>query len=538
MINLNFEQLADQYYKEGNWFEAEKLYLRILSSNKQNVNAMYKLAYINIGKLNYAASEMLLENALKVYPGLDILKLLAYVKEKLFKFYDALVMYEKVLELEPTAELFEIVCNLYIILELYDNAILSTKEYVEKFPTIIAYRRLFLLYFNLSKNDELQKLLEEIKEKFPNKGLMFNLVGLYKEFIEKDYSEAEKLYEKAVKLGVPTASYDMALCLKKTKKYDEAEKYCKKVLDTYPRKNDILELLKEIYFIQKKVHKGYKYYLQRTLNKDLAGLRNKWNGKDYPNKTLLVIYDTKNNEGIMNLRFLSRLKNKFKNIILACPQEIEGLAKFNKIKTQDINNISDIKYDFYTFLSELQYDLNISFENIPNPDGYLKAQKAEIEGNNFKVGLLWKAPGDTYRIIQQQAIDLKKYLKELFDIEGVEYYSFQKNDIFNTLESFPQIKDLSSELNTLEDCAKYINAMDLIISVDSDILHLAGALKKKAIGLIPYDSEWYWFDNQSKTEWYNSIELEKQSIEGDWSSVTKNVVEKVKKYNAKHKKTK
>lgn len=538
MVNIELEKLADQYYDEGNWFESEKLYMRILASDNKNTNALYKLGFINMGKLDYETSEMLLEAALKVGADLKTLKLLAYVKEKMFKLYDAIIMYEKVIELEPSEELFAIVSNLYITLELYDNAINITKEYIEKFPTIIAYRRLFLLYLNLSKVDELTQLCAEIKEKFANKGLMFNLVGMYKEFIEKDYEEAEKLYEKAVKTGVPTAAFDMALCLKKTGKYDEAEKYCKKILNTYPKKNDVLNLLKEIYFIQRKMRKGYKYYLERSVNDDIKALKHKWDGKNVSGNTILVVADIKGGEFIKNLRYISVLKNKFKKVVLACFSEAESFIRNNKIQVININDICKNDYDCHILLSELPYYLNMTFENIPSAGGYVKSEKMELSDEGFKVGLLWKAAGDTLKAVQQETIDITKYFKELFDIEGVSYYSFQKNDIFNTMAEYPQIKDISSELESLEDYAKYINSMDLIVSIDSEILHLAGALNKKAIGILPFDCAWYWFDNDKKTEWYESVELVKQKKDEGWSPAAKVVVERVKEYNAKHKKVK
>ena len=105
---------------------------------------------------------------------------------------------------------------------------------------------------------------------------------------------------------------------------------------------------------------------------------------------------------------------------------------------------------------------------------------------------------------------------------------FQKNDIFNTIETYPQIKDLSLELNTLEDYAKYVNSMDLIISIDSEVLHLAGCLNIPAMAILPFDAEWYWFDNQNKTEWYPSIELFRQNLGEDWAGIINQIIEKVK----------
>lgn len=538
MANSELEKLANQYYADGKWFDAEKLYMRVLASDNTNTLAMFRLAYINVGKLDYGMAEMLLDAALRINPDIDTIKLLAYVKEKLFKLYDAIIMYEKIIELEPSEYLYEIVGNLYVSLELYDNAINITKEYVEKYNTITAYRRLFLLYLNLYKTEELSALKDEIKEKFPNKGLMFNLVGMYKEFIEKDYKEAQTCYEKAVKAGVMIAAYDMALCLKKTRQLGEAEKYCKKILNTYPNKNDVLNLLKEIEFLQKKSRKGYKYYLERELNKEIKTLKNKWNGKIQKNKTILVVSDIRGGEFIINLRYLSELKDKFKKVIFASNPDAQSLMNFSGIRVISSNDVFKTEYDCYVLLSELPYYLNRTFENVVQVKPYIKTGCVDLQENNYKVGLFWKVNGDSFKALRQETIDIAKIMPELFEIEGVTYYSFQNNDIFDTIMQFPQIKNISSEIHNLEDCAKYINSMDLIISIDSELLHIAGAMHKKAIGMISFDSAWYWFNNNANTEWYESVELVKQNLGDDWTKVSKDVVERVKEYNAKYQKAK
>ena len=131
MVNMDLESLADKYSDDGKLFEAEDLYKRLLNANPKNTNALYKLAFINVGKLDYNIAEMLLSAALKIGADIKILKLLAYVKEKQYQLYDAIVMYEQILELEKSEELFVITGNLYIQLELYDNAIHLAKEYVK-----------------------------------------------------------------------------------------------------------------------------------------------------------------------------------------------------------------------------------------------------------------------------------------------------------------------------------------------------------------------------------------------------------------------
>lgn len=70
--------------------------------------------------------------------------------------------------------------------------------------------------------------------------------------------------------------------------------------------------------------------------------------------------------------------------------------------------------------------------------------------------------------------------------------------------------------------------VDLMISVDTANMHLAGALGKKTFLLIPYCSEWRWFDNTKKTEWYSSVEIFKQKERQDWFIETDEIYERLK----------
>ena len=86
--------------------------------------------------------------------------------------------------------------------------------------------------------------------------------------------------------------------------------------------------------------------------------------------------------------------------------------------------------------------------------------------------------------------------------------------------------------------AKYISSMDLVISIDSTILHLAGALGVPSIALLPQNSSWYWFNNDNKTEWYQNMQIIRQDKGKDWDSVSNKVIERVIKDNAKYQKIK
>ncbi len=92
-----------------------------------------------------------------------------------------------------------------------------------------------------------------------------------------------------------------------------------------------------------------------------------------------------------------------------------------------------------------------------------------------------------------------------------------------------KIIDITDNIETFEDTAAAIKSLDLLITVDTSILHLAGALNVPTWGLIPYNNDWRWKVEDSNTEWYSSVRLFRQKVLGDWNYVLNEVLETLKK---------
>jgi ADP-heptose:LPS heptosyltransferase len=90
------------------------------------------------------------------------------------------------------------------------------------------------------------------------------------------------------------------------------------------------------------------------------------------------------------------------------------------------------------------------------------------------------------------------------------------------------IIDLGPYLNNFIDTARIIEGLDLVVSVDSAVLHLAGALNKKAYALISYDNDWRWQTSGTDSIWYPSIKLFRQEQKGDWETPINKIVENLK----------
>ena len=90
-------------------------------------------------------------------------------------------------------------------------------------------------------------------------------------------------------------------------------------------------------------------------------------------------------------------------------------------------------------------------------------------------------------------------------------------------KEFPMI-DLAPYIKDFSDTAGFLENMDLLITIDTSIANLAGAMGIKTFMLLPYETEWRWFYDTEKTPWYDSVKIFKQTIPLVW----KDVIEKVK----------
>ena len=134
------------------------------------------------------------------------------------------------------------------------------------------------------------------------------------------------------------------------------------------------------------------------------------------------------------------------------------------------------------------------------------------------MGLFWQGNPTTLR---NRSAKLK-YFSTLFLIDRCKYYSFQLTNIdfeSNDIKEKSQIIDLSPYIQNYSDTAALLKNIDILITIDTSIAHLAGAMGIRTYLMLPYDSEWRWFYNEKSTEWYNSIKIFKQNIPNDWDSV-------------------
>jgi hypothetical protein len=140
-----------------------------------------------------------------------------------------------------------------------------------------------------------------------------------------------------------------------------------------------------------------------------------------------------------------------------------------------------------------------------------------------RIGLLW-AGNPRYKRDHQRSLPadrLGSLLGSLLDLPGLHFFTLQKGGP-KAPEEFA-LTDLMDEVTDFADAAALIANLDLVISVDTAVVHLAGALGKPVWVLDRFNSDWRWLEGRSDSPWYPTLRLYRQPRPGDWDSVVADV---------------
>lgn len=542
---MNLLAQANVLVKKQEFEAAEKIYLELLSKNPADdiIQAFLGRLYIRMRK--YKGAERILESAYKKRKSAPTIASLAFCKYRLKKFDDSIILYEELFKYDPdSVKIYDRIIQAFRELKMYNfshaYALKFYSKHPDKEPALI---RLTQSYLDIGEIKKAETACANAIKAFPKSGAAWIMAGTLQEFSYCNEELAQDCYQTAIDYGSPTAYYHLAVSYQKVGKFDEAEENYKKMIELMPREEYSQASLGTLYLTKKDIKNGYKYFQKREKAPEINSLKNLWNGEQYNNETLLLYCDQGLGDHIQFIRYIPFLVDKFDKIKIFTRNNCIDLfrrsynkEKYNNIEFYD-NLLSVGKYDKYVLSSDLPYYLNIDFNNIPFPDGYLSYDKEKCEylknkyfkTDKLKVGLCWKAGGSGMRAAINRTINID-YFKNFLGLENIQFYSVQLDDIFDAVERYPQIIDLKQEIKTFDDTAAALKNMDLFITADTSPLHLAGALGVKTFLLIPYCSDWRWFENNKTTEWYSSVELFKQQDRIDWFIETDIIYNRLKDY--------
>jgi Flp pilus assembly protein TadD len=249
-----------------------------------------------------------------------------------------------------------------------------------------------------------------------------------------------------------------------------------------------------------------------------------WNGEDLAGKTILIHAEQGIGDAIQFIRFLPQVKARGGLIILDCRPELLRLfdGQFDVdqwIKTGDVLP----HFDVHCPMMSLPMALGTTLESIPGSVPYLAANsearlrwKQRLANDpSLKIGLTW-AGNPTHSRDRQRSMPLSNFAP-LAEIPGITLYSLQKGAAASQALQMPKLADWTGELPDIAEIAALIVNLDLVITVDTSIAHLAGALGKPVWVLLAFSPDWRWMLDRTDSPWYPTMRLFRQNQRGDWT---------------------
>ncbi|MDA0655826.1 MAG: hypothetical protein O2912_05395, partial [Proteobacteria bacterium] len=272
---------------------------------------------------------------------------------------------------------------------------------------------------------------------------------------------------------------------------------------------------------------NYRWRLPESppLHTDIAD----WDGGDLKGRSLLVYAEQGLGDSIQFIRYLPLLQAKGGRIVLEIQPELKRLVAASAV-TDNVEIIERDKklpaVDIKVPLLTLAHIFKTNLANIPNNVPYLTPPEdgavarlaiKPAAGNRLTVGINW-AGKPTHKNDHNRSIDLAS-LTALLDFADIRFVSLQKGPRAHDIAHLglqPLLFNYDGLLQDFADTSALMQGVDLLITVDTSVAHLAGALGRPVWVLIPEVPDWRWMKNRTDSPWYPSMKLYRQEKSGDW----------------------
>jgi tetratricopeptide (TPR) repeat protein len=265
-----------------------------------------------------------------------------------------------------------------------------------------------------------------------------------------------------------------------------------------------------------------------------------WDGADMKGKRILLYAEQGFGDVIQFVRYASMVKAKGAEVILGCQKELKSLLKSipGVISVVAFGELLP-QFDLQCPLPSLPRIFNTTLVSIPSQVPYLYADeqlitkwhdRISLHNSQMNVGLVWAgSPGHLND--RNRSCPLNLFLP-IACMNGIRLFSLQKEIPERwTSDSVTELNliDNTEDIEDFSDTAGIIMNLDLVISVDTAVAHLAGAIGKPVWILLPYAPDWRWMLNRNDSPWYPTMRLFRQPSPGDWKSVISKVHDELKK---------
>ena len=266
-----------------------------------------------------------------------------------------------------------------------------------------------------------------------------------------------------------------------------------------------------------------------------------WNGGDIHGRTLFLYPEQGLGDTIQFVRYAALARACGARVIVEAPADLAPLiarANIADIVTADDAIAIAQGFDFHAPLLDLPHRFAVSLDVVLAPPFYLVADPARIDelradthGNgSFRVGINWSGnPNSPVERFRSPPVD---ELRPFGDLKGVDWISLQRGPGGDSLPRPVGLPLIETGEGSLGDTAALIAGLDLVVTTDTAVAHLAGALGVPTFVMLHQAPDWRWLLGRSDSPWYPSMRLFRQGKPGDWGSVIAAVADAVDKMRA------
>ena len=529
-ISRFFEQ-AIQHHQAGQLEQAKKKYQEILDTNPQHADSSHLLGLVEYQYGNYVKAIEHIQQAVLISPKQPVfLNNLGNVLKEMGELDRSVQAYQQALEIAPDDA------------EIHNNLGVTLKEMGELDRSVQAYQQALEINPQYAEaHNNLGNVLKEMDR-------LDESIRAYQQALEINpkyapaYSNLGNTLDAKGELDQSIHAYQQAL--KINPQYAEAHK------------NLSLSYLKLGNFKQ-----GWEEYQWRWKCDEFAAENRKdfpqpmWDGSSLDGKSILIWQEQGTGDCIMFASLLVELQAHAQKIFVETEYRLLPLLErsfptihFHTAQIPPTPQLLSTTIDFQSPIASLPRWFLTDEEDFPKHHAYLKAsdhitQKCRnryqqlAEGKTL-VGISWNSMNKS--VGKQKSAPLEQ-LEPLLSLNDCFFINLQYEygDLALELDQFANDTGISihcdTEINPLEsldDFAAQVAALDLVITISNTTAHMAGALGKSVWTLLHYGADWRWLTNRSDTPWYPSMTLFRQSRQGDWGNVVQQVHSTLKGYKS------
>jgi tetratricopeptide (TPR) repeat protein len=284
---------------------------------------------------------------------------------------------------------------------------------------------------------------------------------------------------------------------------------------------------------------GWRFFEAGLGRRHLRGLNpfasaKPWGGEPALDKHLLIWSEQGFGDSLQFIRYGELCRQRVGKVSVLCPKPLVRLFKALPFIDDAFDATDGKGFDELVPMMSLPHLFDTTLETVPAAVPYLRVE-ADIQAEwalklagsvGVKVGLVWAGSAResnlaANRIDRQRSVGLER-MKPWLGLQGVHFYNLQKDKPAEQIAALglqDRITDFMGEVEDFADTAAIIQNLDLVITVDTSVAHLAGGLGKPVWILSRYNACWRWLQNRPTSPWYPTARIFGQPSMGDWDSV-------------------